>query len=106
MVKITFVDNGGAHQIVEAEPGQSLMRAAVDHGVSGISADCGGACACATCQVYIEDDWFPKTGAPAADELEMLGFTNSVRANSRLSCRVTLAPALDGMVVTTPEHQT
>ena len=106
MVKITFVGNSGARQIVEAAPGISLMRAAVDHGVNGISADCGGACACATCQVYVEDEWFAKTGAPAADEQEMLGFTNSVRGNSRLACQITLTAELDGMVVTTPEQQT
>ncbi|GLR66110.1 (2Fe-2S) ferredoxin [Acidocella aquatica] len=106
MVKITFVDNSGASQIVDAQPGVSLMRAAVDNGVNGISADCGGACACATCQVYVADEWFAKTGAPAEDEQAMLGFTNSVRGNSRLSCQITLTAALDGMVVTTPEQQT
>jgi 2Fe-2S ferredoxin len=106
MVNITFVGDDGTRQTVEAPAGVSLMRAAVDNGVKGINADCGGICACATCQVYVEAPWFAQVGVASEEEQAMLGFTNSQRPNSRLACQITLTEALDGMVVQTPEQQT
>lgn len=105
MPKITFIDFEGTHNTVEAELGQSLMEAATQNDVDGIDADCGGACACATCHVYINQDWLVKVGKPSDLEAEMLDVAEGVEANSRLACQVPITDALDGLMVTTPESQ-
>ena len=84
----------------------SLERwAASDLAVPGIDAECGGACACATCHVYIDEGWRAKTGEAAAMEQDMLDFAFDVRPTSRLSCQIKVTDDLDGLVVTTPERQ-
>ena len=88
MPKVIFIDYEGSQQSVDAQVGQSLMEAAVDNDVAGIDADCGGACACATCHVYIDQDWVAKVGQPEDIETEMLSVAEEVRENSRLSCQV------------------
>ena len=85
--------------------GQSLMRAAVDNGVPGIDADCGGECACATCHVYVEAAWLARTGERSEMEQSMLSFAAVTQDNSRLSCQVQITPELDGLVVSLPEGQ-
>jgi 2Fe-2S ferredoxin len=105
MVKITYIDHAGTARTVEAEPGSTVMETAIKHGVPGIEAECGGACACATCHVYVDDAWREATGAPAPMEEDMLDFGFDVRANSRLSCQIKVTPALDGLVLRTPERQ-
>ncbi|GAB1263991.1 2Fe-2S iron-sulfur cluster-binding protein [Aurantivibrio infirmus] len=105
MVKVTFVEHSGGEQVVEVEPGQTLMNAAIDNLVPGIDADCGGACSCATCHVYIDQDWVEKLGKPNATEESMLGLSTDRRENSRLSCQIKITEDLDGLVVTTPEFQ-
>ena len=105
MPKVIFIDYEGSQQSVDAQVGQSLMEAAVDNDVAGIDADCGGACACATCHVYIDQDWLAKVGLPEEIETEMLSVAEDVQENSRLSCQVMLTEEMDGLIVTTPESQ-
>lgn len=99
MIRITFIDPAGAAHDVQAEPGQSLMQAAVNALVPGIEASCGGHCICATCHCHVDERWLARVGAPEPLERDMLDCTNEVRPNSRLSCQVALSEALDGMVV-------
>lgn len=105
MPKITFIEYNGTPHQVDAVAGQSLMRAAVDNGVPGIDADCGGECACATCHVYVEPEWFERTGERSEMEQSMLGFAAVTQDNSRLSCQVVVSDALDGLVVRLPDGQ-
>jgi ferredoxin, 2Fe-2S len=105
MVRITYVDNSGAKRTVDADLGSTVMETAIKHGVPGIEAECGGACACATCHVYVDEAWREKTGPPSPMEEDMLDFGYDVRTNSRLSCQIKVTTELDGLVVTTPERQ-
>ncbi|TNE37374.1 MAG: (2Fe-2S)-binding protein [Alphaproteobacteria bacterium] len=105
MAKITFIDHDGTKRDVEADNGLSVMEAAVNNMVPGIDADCGGACACATCHVYVDDAWMGKTGEISDMEETMLDFAEDRRENSRLSCQIKISDDLDGLVVTTPESQ-
>ena len=105
MAKITFIDNEGTARTVEGEIGATVMETAIKHAVPGIEAECGGACACSTCHVYIEEDWREKVGEPSPMEEDMLDFAYEVRPNSRLSCQIKVREELDGLVVTTPERQ-
>jgi 2Fe-2S ferredoxin len=105
MVKITYIDTAGGSRTVEAEIGATVMETAIRNGVPGIEAECGGACACSTCHVYIDEAWREKTGQPSPMEEDMLDFAFEVRPNSRLSCQIRVSDELDGLVVTTPERQ-
>jgi ferredoxin, 2Fe-2S len=105
MVKITFVQHSGAEIVVDGIPGMTVMETAVKNQVAGIDADCGGACACATCHVYVDENWKDKVGARAAMEEDMLDFAFDVRANSRLSCQIKVTEALDGLRLQVPEKQ-
>ena len=105
MVKINFIDHKGTTQTVDVEAGATVMEAAIRNAVPGILAECGGACACATCHVYVDDAWKEKTGAPSPMEEDMLDFAFDVRPSSRLSCQIKVAPELDGLTVTVPERQ-
>ncbi|MBT2324799.1 2Fe-2S iron-sulfur cluster binding domain-containing protein [Variovorax paradoxus] len=105
MPNITFIEFNGARHTVEASVGQSLMKAAVSNSVPGIDAECGGACACATCHVYIADDWLAHIGDPIGNEKEMLDFANEVQPNSRLACQISIRPDMDGLVVSMPASQ-
>ena len=80
------------------------MDCAVDHGVPGITAQCGGGCTCSTCHCYVRAPWFARVGAAAGDEADILAFTPGHRPNSRLSCQIFLSPALDGIEVDIPEE--
>ena len=105
MAKITFIQHNGTSQTVDANPGMSVMEAAVKNAVGGIDADCGGACACATCHVYVEPDWVEKAGKRSDREADMLDFAYEVRENSRLSCQIKVTEGLDGLTVKVPEKQ-
>jgi len=105
MAKITFVDHGGTARTVEAESGSTVMEAAIHNGVPGIDAECGGACACATCHVYVDPEWMEEVGLPEPMEEDMLDFASDIRPNSRLSCQIRIRPELDGLVVRTPARQ-
>ena len=105
MPKITFVEHDGTEHVVEPGTGESLMRAAVDNGVPGIDADCGGECSCATCHVMLPDHWFEKLGAPLDREEEMLDMNPERHSTSRLSCQIPVTEELEGIVVNLPEFQ-
>ena len=105
MAKITFIEFDGTSHSVEVEHGSSLMKGAVYNSVPGIDAECGGACACATCHVYIDDRWVEKVGQPQDGEKGMLEFAEEVRDNSRLACQILVTAELDGLVVSMPEFQ-
>ena len=105
MPKITFIQNDGQEVSATAVPGMTVMEAAIKQQVQGIDADCGGACACATCHVYIEPEWREKVGARNAMETDMLDFAIDVRENSRLSCQIKVTDALDGLRVKVPAKQ-
>ncbi len=105
MPTIKFIDSDGRETLLDAEAGTSVMKAAVDNGLRGIEADCGGACACATCHVYIEETWVEAVGPAGGDEAEMLSYAVEPRPNSRLSCQIKVTEALDGLVVHTPVSQ-
>jgi 2Fe-2S ferredoxin len=105
MAKITYIDSAGTARTVEADIGATVMETAIKNGIPGIEAECGGACACSTCHVYVDAVWQEKTGEPAPMEEDMLDFAFDVRPNSRLSCQIKVTDALDGLVVTTPERQ-
>src|ERR1700750_1578647 len=105
MPKITYIDSSGTARTVDAEIGATVMEAAIRNGIPGIEAECGGACACATCHVYVDEAWREKVGSPSAMEEERLDFGFDVRPNSRLSCQIKVSDELDGLVVATPERQ-
>lgn len=105
MIKITYIDHGGTARTAEASVGATVMETAIRNGVPGIDADCGGACACATCHVYVDPAWESALDAPQPMESDMLDFASDVQPNSRLSCQIKLTPALDGLVVRTPARQ-
>lgn len=105
MVRLTFIEHGGREITVEARAGMSVMEAAVQNNVHGIEADCGGACACATCHVYVLPNGINRTGERNSVENDMLGFAVDVRENSRLACQMQVTPALDGLRMIVPEKQ-
>ena len=105
MVTVTYIQHSGETHVVEVKPGLSVMEGAVRNNVPGIDADCGGACACATCHVYVDPDWLEKTGKAAAMEESMLDFAEGVEPNSRLSCQIPVTSELDGLIVRLPQSQ-
>ncbi len=105
MAKITYIEHSGAEHVVEVPKGNSVMEGAVKNMIPGIDADCGGACACATCHVYVDPTWTAVVGEPSAMERSMLDFAEDVRESSRLSCQIPVTDALDGLVVRMPERQ-
>jgi len=105
MAKITFITHDGQEQTVDIAEGWSLMEGAVKNGVPGIDADCGGACACATCHVYVDPAWTAALPAKTDSEEAMLDFALVTSPNSRLSCQIKVTPALDGLIVRVPVSQ-
>lgn len=105
MAKIKFIQPDGAELVVDAKVGMTVMEAAKAEDVPGIEAECGGACACATCHVYVDDAWIEKTGRPEDMEEDMLDFAFDVREQSRLSCQIKVTEDLDGLVVNVPPKQ-
>ena len=105
MPNITYIGPDGTSRTVEAEIGSTVMESAIRQGIPGIEAECGGACACATCHVYVDEAWTAIVGEPSPMEEDMLDFGYDVRSNSRLSCQIKVSDELDGLVVATPERQ-
>lgn len=100
--KVTFIEPGGGTRVLDAvEEGLSLMEAARQNGVEGIMGDCGGACSCATCHVYVAEAWLARVGAPDEIEADMLDMVADVaKDNSRLSCQIKMREELDGLELT------
>ncbi len=105
MPLIKFIDHDGTESEVHVAPGTSVMHAAVDNGISGILADCGGACSCATCHCYVDEAWQSKTGEATDVEEQMLDFVMDRQPNSRLGCQITVAEDMDGLVIRLPASQ-
>ena len=105
MPKITFIDHQGNKKIIDIPPGGSLMEAADGEGVPGILADCGGAMACATCHVYVDEEWLDKLPVKEDGEEDMLDMAFEPKKNSRLSCQLTVSDELDGLIVNIPSKQ-
>ena len=105
MAKITYIEHDGTKHEVEADEGLTVMEAAIKNMVPGIDADCGGACACATCHVYVDESWQEKTGTADPMEESMLDFAQEKQENSRLSCQIKITEDLDGLTVKLPEFQ-
>jgi 2Fe-2S ferredoxin len=105
MPKITYIDPDGTRRVVEGKLGSTVMETAIEHGVPGIVAECGGACACATCHVHVDPAWQEAVGQAEPMEEDMLDFAFDVRPTSRLSCQIKVTEALDGLVVSVPERQ-
>jgi len=106
MAKITYVEHNGTEHVVDVANGLTVMEGARDNNIPGIEADCGGACACSTCHVYVDPDWVEKV--PAKDDIEedMLDFAfEPDPATSRLTCQIKVTDALDGLRVKMPEKQ-
>ena len=105
MIRVIFLAHDASEREVRIEPSGSLMQAAKSNSVLGIDADCGGACSCATCHVFVGREWIDRVGAIGSWEESMLGLTPDRQPNSRLSCQIQLSEKLDWLVVTTPEFQ-
>lgn len=105
MPKITYIEANGKEHVIDVPAGNSVMEGAVKNAIPGIDADCGGACACATCHVYVDEAWVGKTGESSSMEQSMLDFANDVESNSRLSCQIKVTAELDGLVVRMPKSQ-
>ena len=105
MPKITYIDSDGTSRAVEAENGATVMETAIRNNIPGIEAECGGACACATCHAYVDPAWIARTGTASAMEESMLDFAENVEPNSRLCCQIKVTDELDGLIVRVPESQ-
>jgi len=104
-IKVTYIEDNGAEHVVELGIGWSVMEGAVKNRIPGIDADCGGACACATCHVYVDPAWADKLPPKAEMEEAMLDFAQDPTPNSRLSCQIRATSELDGLVVRMPKTQ-
>ena len=106
MAKITYIEHGGKQHVVEVANGMTVMEGARDNNIPGIEADCGGACACSTCHVYVDAAWVEKVPAKDDMETDMLDFAYEPdEIRSRLTCQMKVTDALDGLIVTMPEKQ-
>jgi len=106
MAKITYITHDNQKHEVEVQNGLTVMEGAVQNDIPGIDADCGGGMACATCHVYVKDDWFDKINKKNEGEDDMLDQAYEPKKNSRLSCQIIVSDDLDGLVVDMPEKQT
>jgi 2Fe-2S ferredoxin len=106
MPRVTYIEHDGRARTLELVAGTSVMRGAMDAGLEGIEAQCGGNCSCATCHCYVQQPWLDKLKPPSDDERLMLGNVAAERRpNSRLSCQLMVEPALDGLTVEFPDRQ-
>ena len=105
MAKITYVEHNGKTHTVEVSSGLSVMEGAIQNNIPGIDADCGGSMACATCHVYVKEEWFNKLPSKEDGEEDMLDMAFEPKKNSRLSCQLIVTDQLEGLVVNLPEKQ-
>ena len=106
MAKITYKDYQGNSKTIDIENGLSVMEGAVKNEIPGIDADCGGGMACATCHVYVEENWLDKIPKAEDAEIDMIDMAFEPKKNSRLSCQIIVSDELDGLKITTPKKQT
>ena len=105
MAKITYIEHNGKSHTVNVENGLSVMEGAVQNNIPGIDGDCGGGMSCATCHVYVKEEWFDKLEKKLDGEEDMLDQAYEPKKNSRLSCQITVSDELDGLIVNMPEKQ-
>tara|TARA_B100000700_G_scaffold326782_1_gene439381 strand:- start:2116 stop:2436 length:321 start_codon:yes stop_codon:yes gene_type:complete len=105
MPKITYIDDTGNKKTIDVEKGLSVMEGAIQNNIPGIDADCGGGMACATCHVYVKEEWFNKLLKAEDAEQDMIDMAFEPKKNSRLSCQLIVSDELDGLIVTTPSKQ-
>ena len=105
MTKITYIDHRGNSKTINIDNGLSVMEGAIQNEIPGIDADCGGAMACATCHVYVKDEWFNKISKAEDAEVDMIDMAYEPKKNSRLSCQIIVSDELNGLEVITPEKQ-
>ena len=105
MAKITYIDHSGNSRTVDVKNGLTVMEGAVQNDIPGIDADCGGGMACATCHVYVKEEWFNKLPKKEDGEEDMLDMAFEPKKNSRLSCKLMVTEQLEGLVVNLPEKQ-
>ena len=105
MPKITYIEHNGKKHTVDVANGLSIMEGAIQNNIPGIDADCGGAMACATCHVYVKEEWFNNLPQKEQGEEDMLDMAFEPKKNSRLSCQLIVSDELEGLVVTTPSKQ-
>ena len=105
MAKIIYKDYQGNSKTINVENGLSIMEGAIQNDIPGIDADCGGAMACATCHVYVKEEWFNKIPKAEDAEVDMIDMAFEPKKNSRLSCQIIVSDELDGLEITTPEKQ-
>jgi len=106
MPKITYIEHTDKSHEIEVANGLTVMEGAVQNNIPGIDADCGGACACATCHVYVDKKWFAKLPKTESSEIDMLDMAFEPNKFSRLACQITVTDKLDGLVVKMPSKQT
>jgi ferredoxin, 2Fe-2S len=105
MPKITYIEHNGKEHTVDAISGDNVMTTAIKNMVPGIDADCGGACSCGTCHVFVDEAWLDAVGSPGEFEEPMLDLNPERSGNSRLSCQIDISDNLDGLIVRLPEFQ-
>ena len=106
MPKITYIDSTGNRKTIDIANGLSVMEGAIQNNITGIDADCGGGMACATCHVYVKEEWFNRLPKTEDAEQDMIDMAFEPKKNSRLSCQIIVSEDLDGLIVTTPSKQT
>ena len=105
MAKITYIENNGTSHTVDVAEGLTVMEGAVQNNIPGIDGDCGGGMACATCHVYVKDEWFDKINKKSEGEDDMIDQAYEPKKSSRLSCQIQVSPEIDGLEVHLPEKQ-
>ena len=105
MTKIIYIENNRKEHTVDVENGLTVMEGAVQNDIPGIDADCGGSMACATCHVYVKDDWYDKLDEKSEGEDDMIDQAYDPKKNSRLSCQITVSDKIEGLIVHLPEKQ-
>ena len=105
MTKITYIENNGKEHTVDVQNGLTVMEGAVQNDIPGIDADCGGSMACATCHVYVKDDWYDKLDEKSEGEDDRIDQEHDPKKNSRLSCQITVSDKIEGLIVHLPEKQ-
>ena len=105
MAKITYITHDNQNHTIEVQNGLSVMEGAVQNDIPGIDADCGGGMACATCHVYVKEEWFDKISPKEDGEEDMLDMAFEPKKNSRLSCQIIVSDELDGLTVSIPSKQ-
>ena len=105
MTKITYIEHNGKEHTIDVQNGLTVMEGAVQNDIPGIDADCGGSMACATCHVYVKDDWYDKLDEKSEGEDDMIDQAYEPKKNSRLSCQISVSDEIDGLIVNLPEKQ-